>query len=277
MTPDELARLEHENFIEAFAVAVAGTAHPLVERRDGVAIVASGLPLRLFNEVLVEDDDADPAAIAAGVEMLRARGDRFVLNLRVGTDDRFIEVARDLGLVPMDATPWLPGMAWFPLEASDPAPADAAPGHVVRHVTDVAGIEDHIRTAGEAFGMPEAMVREIMTVAMLEQPHVAVYVGYTDGQPVSTGMGCRTGRTIGVYNISTIESARRRGYGEAMTARVVADGAAAGCDVAILQASEMGAPIYERLGFRTVVEYMGYIDPVPDPVPGRDGGVSPAG
>ena len=32
---------------------------------------------------------------------------------------------------------------------------------------------------------------------------------------------------------------------------------AAGCDVAILQASEMGRPIYERLGFRTVVEYDG--------------------
>jgi hypothetical protein len=25
----------------------------------------------------------------------------------------------------------------------------------------------------------------------------------------------------------------------------------------------MGRPIYERLGYRTVVEYMGYIDPEP--------------
>jgi GNAT superfamily N-acetyltransferase len=90
---------------------------------------------------------------------------------------------------------------------------------------------------------------------------VAVYAGYADGEPVSSGLGIRIGRTIGVYNIATVERARRRGYGAAMTSRVVADGAAAGCDVAILQASPMGLPVYERLGFRTVLEYNGWVEP----------------
>ena len=52
-----------------------------------------------------------------------------------------------------------------------------------------------------------------------------------------------------------------RGYGAAMTMRLAEDGAAVGCDIAILQASDMDKPIYERLGFRTVVEYLGYVDP----------------
>jgi hypothetical protein len=46
-----------------------------------------------------------------------------------------------------------------------------------------------------------------------------------------------------------------------MTAQVVADGVAAGCDVAILQASDMGRSVYERMGYRTVVDYMGYVEP----------------
>jgi predicted acetyltransferase len=70
----------------------------------------------------------------------------------------------------------------------------------------------------------------------------------------------RTGRTIGVYNIATAPAARRHGHGAAMSTRIAVDAAAAGCDVAILQASDMGFPIYERLGYRTVVEYMGYVD-----------------
>jgi predicted GNAT family acetyltransferase len=64
-----------------------------------------------------------------------------------------------------------------------------------------------------------------------------------------------------VYNVSTIPPFRRRGYGAAMTARIAADGVAVGGDVAILQASEMGYPVYERMGYRTVVEYMGYVEP----------------
>ena len=50
-----------------------------------------------------------------------------------------------------------------------------------------------------------------------------------------------------------------------MTARVVADGVVAGCTVAARQASEMGRPIYKRLGFRTVVRYAAYIDSVLGP------------
>jgi hypothetical protein len=46
-----------------------------------------------------------------------------------------------------------------------------------------------------------------------------------------------------------------------MTARVAADGVSAGCDVAILQASDMGRSVYDRMGYRTVVEYVGYVEP----------------
>ena len=46
-----------------------------------------------------------------------------------------------------------------------------------------------------------------------------------------------------------------------MTMRIATDGAAAGCNVAILQARVMGYPVYERLGFRTVIEYDGFVDP----------------
>jgi GNAT superfamily N-acetyltransferase len=254
-----LARLEHENMVEAMC-AVAGQAEGAVVRRsDGVALIATGLPLRLFNQVIVEDDGARPEAIAAAVSVTQARGDRFVVNLRQGTDDRYRPLMDELGLVPLSEEPWMPGMALHPLPSS--GTAAPGPGHEIRRVVDSAGIADHIRTAAAGFEMPVSWLEAVMRDELAARADVSIYVGYTGDVPVTTGLGLRTGRTIGVYNIATVEAARRRGYGAAMTMRIVDDGAAAGCDVAILQASDMGYPIYGRLGFRTVVRYVGYVDP----------------
>jgi predicted N-acetyltransferase YhbS len=58
--------------------------------------------------------------------------------------------------------------------------------------------------------------------------------------------------------IAALESHRRRGSGEAMTWAAANAGARAGCTAAVLQASELGAPVYERMGFRTVTQYRAY-------------------
>ena len=263
MDESELAGREHANMIMALALVGANADGAVVRRVDGVALIATGLPLRLFNQVLVDGGEATTGSITTAVETTRQRGDRFLVSLRIGTDDRFIALMAQLGLVPLSADPWMPGMALHPLPAAGPPerPTETLPGHEIRQVGDAVGLDDHISAAASGFEMPEEWLRALMPISLIERPEVAVYVGYTDGEPVTTGLGLRTGRTIGVYNIATVPSARKRGYGAAMTSRIAADGAAAGCDVAILQASDMGRPIYEWLGYRTVVRYMGYVDP----------------
>jgi len=261
-----LARLEHENMIVALTAGGSQVPGARVERSDGVALIATGHPLRLFNQVIVEGDDASPDAIADAVSVTRERGDRFVVNLRSGIDARYLPLMEELGLVGLSETPWMPGMALHPLP---PIGSSAqASVHKIRRVSDAAGVADHIEAAAGGFEMPEGWLESIVTERLLDRPEAALYVGYTNGTPVTSGLGIRTGRTIGVYNIATVPSARRRGYGGAMTMRVVDDGAAAGCDVAVLQATASGYPVYERLGFRTVVEYDGFVDPVSlPPVP----------
>ena len=260
MDRESLARLEHENLIEALAAAGALAPGALIEHVDGVALIATGLPPRLFNQVLVERNGARPEAIAAAVATTRDRGDRFVVNLRVAIDDRYLPLMAQLGLVSLSAEPWMPGMALHPLPSS--GSVAPPPGHEIRRVSDGPGVRDHTVTGATGFGMPVEWVEAIMGEPLVALPGAALYVGYSDGVPVTTGLGIRTGRTMGIYFIATVEAARRRGLGAAMTMRIVDDGASSGCDVALLQASDMGYPIYERLGFRTVVEYVGFIDPV---------------
>ncbi|HUQ77258.1 MAG TPA: GNAT family N-acetyltransferase [Patescibacteria group bacterium] len=255
-----LARLEHENMIETMSTGVANAPGSLVRRRDGVVLLASGLPIRFFNQVSIESADAGADGLATAVAAIRDLGQPFEVHLRRGTDDRFRPLMAGLGLVlPAEAGP-LPGMALHPIP---PGVRRTPDGHEIRRVDDQAGMDDHLRAGAVGFGIPKEMLRAIVAPDTWLRPGNAVYVGYTNGAPVTTGLGVRTGRTIGIYNIATIESARRRGLGAAITERVAADGYAAGCDVAILQASPMGHSVYERLGYRTVVEYDAWIEPEP--------------
>lgn len=252
MNDDELARLENENMAAWLRISCGQVAGSLVVESGGVSAFGSGLPLALFNQVVVTGDDPTEAGMAASIQTLQARGAPFYLVLRRAIDERFAGVAGELGLALEDDI--LPGMALAPIPPADDPPA----GHGIRLVDDAAGLDDHVAVDAAAFGIPEPLVRPWIGERLWEIPGCAVYVGYTDGQPVSSGFSVRTADTIGIYTIATIESARRRGYGAAMTARVAADGAAAGCRVAVLQPSEMGKPVYERLGFRTVSERIVY-------------------
>ena len=257
MTHDELVALEHENWIAFLTGVVSCTNGATVSRAGGVVTLLTGLPMDWFNQILIEGDEATPEGVLAAAAEARRRGGQFAVRLRDGIDDRFIPTLTQAGLAGRETS--FPGMVAFPIDL-DAIAEQARPELEIRRVTDAAGIDAHRWAATAGFGTDPAVAGGIVCLGLLDRPYCTVYVGYADGDLVAAGMGWRTGRTIGVYSIATIESARRRGYGAAMTARVIADGVAAGCDVSGLQASEMGRPIYERLGFRTVVRYVAYAD-----------------
>ena len=261
MANDELVASEHENWIAYLTGVVSCTSRAMVARADGVVTVMTGLPMDWFNQVLIERDEATPAGVLAGLAQARESGGPFLVRLREGIDDRFITTLMQAGLVPAVAETSTPGMVAFPIDHTVIA-ANASPDLEIRPVTDAAGMDTHRWVVTAGFGSDPSVALGTACADLLDRPECIVYVGYADDDPVVSGLGWRTGRTIGVFSIATIEASRRRGYGAAMTARVIADGVAAGCDVATLQASEIGRPIYERLGFRTLVRYTAYVDPI---------------
>jgi GNAT superfamily N-acetyltransferase len=261
MTDDELAALEHESWIAYLTGVVTCAGRASVTRTGGTVAILTGLPMDWFNQLLIEREEATLAGVLAGVALARERGDPFVVRLRQGIDDRFIPIATQVGLAPEREESSTPGMVAFPID-HDAIGRHAAPELEILRVTDATGIDVHRRVVTTGFGSDPAVALGTACPDLLDRSGCVVYVGYANGDPVVSGLGWRTGRTIGVYSIATVPSARRRGYGAAMTARVVADGVVEGCDVAALQASEMGRPIYERLGFRTVVRYAAYVDPL---------------
>lgn len=261
MNLGELAVLEHENWIDYLTGVIGCSGAPRVARHGGAISILSDMPFDWFNQVMVERHDATPADLLAGVEQGFDHAAPFIVRLRQGADDRFIPALRTRRLVAAGEDALVPGMVAFPIDhgllAEAIAPA-RLPGFEIRQVGNAAGIDEHRHVVTAGFGSHPSVAIGTTCARLLEHPGCFVYVGYTGDVPVASGLGWRTGRTIGVYAIATIPEARRRGYGAAMTARVVMDGLASGCDVAVLQASAVGRPVYERLGFKVAVEYVAY-------------------
>jgi GNAT superfamily N-acetyltransferase len=95
-------------------------------------------------------------------------------------------------------------------------------------------------------------------------------VGLVAGRIVAVGQGIVTGSTGWVGNIIVRAEARNRGLGSRMTSELVGRLRAHGCATVILVATDMGGPVYRKLGFRTTSEYVFLDVPrLPVPSPGR--------
>jgi GNAT superfamily N-acetyltransferase len=75
------------------------------------------------------------------------------------------------------------------------------------------------------------------------------YVAVIKEEPVASSLVFFDTDVAGVYFVSTVPEHRRRGIGSAITTAAPTGARGRGCKAAILHATEMGFPVYRRLGF----------------------------
>jgi ribosomal protein S18 acetylase RimI-like enzyme len=80
-----------------------------------------------------------------------------------------------------------------------------------------------------------------------------------DERLVSVALGFEHDGDLGVFNVETLEHARRRGLATTLTAYLVNTGVERGCTTATLQATPMAERVYEACGFRTVARIVEYV------------------
>ncbi len=79
------------------------------------------------------------------------------------------------------------------------------------------------------------------------------------GETVATAIAFDHDGDCGVFNMSTLEPARRRGLGTALAAHHVHDAAERGCSTASLQATAMAERVYAAVGFRDLGRILEFV------------------
>ena len=157
----------------------------------------------------------------------------------------------------------LPGMAAV---ISDlPEAVQLPEGIRLAIVQDEAEIEVWTHTFCDGYGLPaewEASCVDMMKASL--RAGMVCYLAWDGAEPVATSAVFYCEGVAGIYNVATRAAWRGRGLGTALTLQPLADAHRRGYRAAILQASEMGYPIYQRLGFKEVCRMLYYVWEAPD-------------
>ena len=137
-------------------------------------------------------------------------------------------------------------------------PARRLPAIEVRRVADCPTRDDFCAIGSLCFHVPLPWFSEVFDSESVWK-RFAAYVGYADGEPVSTTAVVAGAGAIGVYNVATVPERQRRGFGEAVMRHAVDEARRAhGEAQVILQSTPAGYHLYERMGFRTVTRVSVY-------------------
>jgi GNAT superfamily N-acetyltransferase len=100
--------------------------------------------------------------------------------------------------------------------------------------------DEHRRTLGLPSGLLEGVDRSV----------VHVLVACIHGENVATAVAVDHEGDCGIYNVGTLEHARRRGLATALIALHVHEALARGCRTASVQSTPMAESVYAAVGFR---------------------------
>jgi ribosomal protein S18 acetylase RimI-like enzyme len=234
----DVARAAALNEQELWREMVRWSGGRIVEE-EGVLLVSG--PSRYLRVAIRTDPRVDGPAVLARATEFFAGQDFLVLARRPGDED--LERA---------AQGFRAGWTERSMALTDAPAARDLPDEIdVRVVADERGVVDYgcvVALANDDPGERERAPLLFHDETILA-PHIKAFVAYLGAEPVACSMTLVSHRAAGVFYVATVEHARRRGLGDALTRLAARAGFELGAHAAWLGASEMGAGLYRRIGF----------------------------
>lgn len=121
------------------------------------------------------------------------------------------------------------------------------------------------RMIGRGFGMPALLADEMADrLALLGDVAggpARVVLARLNDVPVASAMAATIDDVAGVYSVVTLPEARGKGLGAAVTLAVLHDARQRGARMGVLESTDMGFPVYTRIGFRHVGDFQLFASP----------------
>jgi GNAT superfamily N-acetyltransferase len=241
LTFDDLYERSAATLLAAWEEHARGASGASVRRHPGVAVAVfpDGPERAVYNNALL-DRGLEPAGRSAALDTLAgtyaASG---VADFAAWVHESDHAMRRDLerrGYTPRESTRAM-GMSLddirVPRPGIDLAPPDWA---------------EYLRVVGVPPGF----------LARADKAAYRILIARLDGENVATAMAFDHDGDRGIYNVGTLDRARRRGLGTGLTALLVHDARDSGLRTASLQSTPMAEHVYTTIGFRDLGRFLEY-------------------
>ncbi|MDP9295749.1 MAG: GNAT family N-acetyltransferase [Actinomycetota bacterium] len=220
-----------------------------IDRVDGLVITLTNIPDPQLNASFVERPPDDPAAaLNLAASIFAAHGHRLSIDLPRGRHPDVERTVADLGL---EIAVSRPGMA---AEIASVAPAAPPDGVELLRVSGLRELRQFWEIQSAVFDMAPEVIRVYVPQATIFADGVTLFLARLNGKPVACCAAYEVEGSVGIFGVATLPDVRRRGIGTAVTAAAV-DDARARADLAWLQATEEGLPVYRGMGFSEVSDW----------------------
>jgi ribosomal protein S18 acetylase RimI-like enzyme len=208
-------------------------------------------------------DRAMPAteALALARDFFAGTRRSYAFWTREGADDDIARAVREAGWFERPPADGMPAMVLDEPPAQRPVPR----GVRLERISDRRAGEDYLMVVARAYGLegiePRTAAAMFFDPACLLAPGAAAFAAYLGDTAVAGAMTVAGGGRGGVYWAAALPAARGRGLADLCARHAVAAGFELGEGIVSLQSSQMGLPLWRRLGFREVGRYRRYLSP----------------